>query len=132
MSPEEEERRRLRLVAAMAIAGNLTVEALFKRLTELGYTSGRGFSFDQVKDMRSGRRAIYNQDIPILAEACGLPDLFFYIDFATLAEPTLREDVEMLKVQVANLTQTALRAERAIGEWERMDRPAGQPKDEER
>lgn len=134
MTPEDcaerRERLRRRMAAAMMLAGIPNVAALAKRCEDLGYTSG--FSAGTLETMRSGKRSIQPDEIPVLAEACGLPPLFFSIDFETLEEPTLRHDVDVLKVQVANLMESALRAERAISEWERRDRPAGRPQDEER
>lgn len=115
--------------AAMALAGITNVKALAAKIADLGYTSG--FSSGTLETMRSGSRTIQPDEIPVLAEACGLPTVFFHIDFWTLEEPSLRHDVQTLKEQVSDLMQAALRAERAIGEWERTGRLRAEPKDGE-
>jgi hypothetical protein len=133
MSPEEEkerrERLRRRMRAAMALAGIPNVPELAKRCADLGYEDG--FSKGTLETMHSGKRTIRTSETIVLAEVCGLPAAFFSVDFATLAEPDLRQEVQTLKEQVSDLMQAALRAERAIGEWERTGRLRAEPKDEE-
>lgn len=100
-SDERTERLRRRLIAARSLA-DITVRQLAERIQQAGHV--RGYSADNLGLMERGRRPIQPQNIPVLAEACGLPTAFFTIDFARLDEapPDLTRRIEEMEAQQAD------------------------------
>jgi transcriptional regulator with XRE-family HTH domain len=140
MSPEEEKERtdrlRFRMRAARAIAG-LTVKELAARVADAGHADG--LSARVLGEMERGNRVIKPSEIPILAEACGLPAAFFSVDFATLEEPTLRAEVDYLRSEIAKIKGTVAelatdlaRDSLALREHREKDHPGESSGDEAR
>ncbi|HTJ61554.1 MAG TPA: helix-turn-helix transcriptional regulator [Candidatus Saccharimonadales bacterium] len=126
------ERLRRRMIAARTVAG-LDQAALVAKIKELGYT--RGWGKTTISSMESGGRTIQPEEIPVLARACGVDELFFYLDFAQLEEPDVREAVAQLEdrvsggfAQIANemaRLEQSLQEHREVGH--REEPPAGDP-----
>lgn len=88
------ERLQRRLKAARELAG-LTQPELAK-LTPWGKTT--------ISQMETGERTILDYEVPPLADACGVPPLFFFTeDFSELAEPDVRDELADLRQQISGL-----------------------------
>lgn len=124
------ERLRRRMIAARTIAG-LTQAELVAKLKELGY--GKGLAKSNISAMESGALTIQATKLPLLAEACGVDELFFYIDFAQLEEPDLRAEVAELDARVsggfAQIGGELARLEQLLQEHRETGHPAAPPGD---
>jgi hypothetical protein len=113
----EQRRRRMEMARTHAFGVNSNMDDLHTQIARLGHA---GFSVSTLRAMQRGygknpsdKRTILTREIPVLAEACGLPVAFFYVDFAELEEPglrlevsRLRADLEELRAQIGELAST--------------------------
>lgn len=102
--------RRRMLMARIEAGYGDNIEDLRERLVELGYDDGWSAAtlgaMERGRDSRKKPRAIRPEEVPVLAEACGVAPAFFHIDFSQLDKPDLRQAIKDLRTDLADLALT--------------------------
>ena len=114
-----------RIEAAMALAG-LDFDTLAERIATKNYGSR---TLRRLANPKDTARPPRGPDLAVIAKACGVSEAFWTVDFSTLEEPDLRDQVSVLEQQVADLQDASQQALQAIEELQRRDRPEERPED---
>lgn len=119
-----------------------SIKALRARLLELGYD--KKWSEGTLQAMQSGRdargkpRVIAQYEIPVLAQACGVPGAFFRVDLDDIEDPSLRlevsrlrADLDEMRADLAALSRTSVQLSAELRELRNPGQSEESPEDEQ-